>query len=198
MRFRTQWVLLLTFRGWCYFTASDLCTSASLSCSCPLLVLLLQLRLLLPLLLLLLLLSTSRCIGWQLLASATALLFLAIFQLFLGIASYFMYFLPFPGISTNSCYFPLFPPISSISYYFYKFHAISHHSLLFLFISRYVLRFPTISGEFVLFTAVFLNLKWVVKIVSKSNQNQPKIEPKFLQNHSKIKPKSLQNGTLAR
>ena len=40
------------------------------------------------------------------------------------------------------------------------------------------------------------------KIVSKSFQNQPqinpKINPKLVQNHSKINPKSLQNGTLAR
>ena len=80
----------------CYSAASGLCAYASLSCSCLLLVLLLQLRLLLPLLLLLLI--TSRCIGWQLLASATALLFLPISS----------YFLVFPPIS---CYF-LLPAIS--------------------------------------------------------------------------------------
>ena len=36
------------------------------------------------------------------------------------------------------------------------------------------------------------------KIVSKSFQNQPQIDPKLSQNHSKIDPTSFQNGTLAR
>mgnify|MGYP003330634496 CR=1 FL=1 len=59
--------------------------------------------------------------------------------------------------------------------------------------SCYFLRCPPISGEFVLFTAVFLGLKCVLKIVSKSIQNQPKINPKSTPNWSKITQKSTPN-----
>ena len=62
---------------------------------------------------------------------------------------------------------------------------------------------PAISGKFVLFAAVFLGLKCVLKIVSKSikiypkfTQNQSKINPKFTQNQSKIDPKTIPTNTL--
>ena len=77
-------------------------------------------------------------------------------------------------------------PVLSCLCYFLPFPAISCGSC-------YFLRCPPISGEFVLFTAVFLGLKCVLKIVSKSIQNQPKINPKSTPNWSKITQKSSQN-----
>ena len=52
---------------------------------------------------------------------------------------------------------------------------------------------PAISGKFVLFAAVFLGLKCVLKIVSKSIENLSQIGPKSIKNLSKIDPKSVKN-----
>ena len=68
-----------------------------------------------------------------------------------------------------SCYLQPFPTISYGSCYF--------------------LWFPANSSEFVLFAAVFLGLKWVLK----SYQNRSKINPKSSPNWPKITQKSTQN-----
>ena len=81
-------------------------------------------------------------------------------------------------------------PVLSCLCYFLPFPAISCGSC-------YFLRCPPISGEFVLFTAVFLGLKCVLKIISKSIPNRPKNRSKICQrstpNWSKITQKSSQN-----
>ena len=55
--------------------------------------------------------------------------------------------------------------------------------------SCYLLWFPANSSEFVLFAAVFLGLRWVLK----SYQNRSKINPKSSPNWPKITQKSTQN-----
>ena len=82
-------------------------------------------------------------------------------------------------------------PFNSVRFWFLQFPAISSSmkSMLFPTISCYCLLVPTISSYFWrarLFTAVFLGLKWMVKIVSKSIPNRPKNRPQ-------IDPKSVQN-----
>ena len=69
-----------------------------------------------------------------------------------------------------------------MSWYLQPFPTISYGSCYFLW-------FPVNSSEFVLFAAVFLCLKWVLK----SYQNRSKINPKSSPNWPKITQKSNQN-----
>ena len=69
-----------------------------------------------------------------------------------------------------------------MSWYLQPFPTISYGSCYFLW-------FPANSSEFVLFAAVFLGLKWVLK----SYQNRSKINPKSSPNWPKIIQKSTQN-----